>query len=348
LLRLVNTLLAFATLLCCSSAVAVTVAIVQPADRSPELMEALGRLRGELTSVGFSTELIDVPRTAEAAPAGNVRPWLERLAKRRDLDAVVAILGASRADTVEVWIVDQVTGKSVVRTFQIGPHDPHTPEVLAVRAMELLRSSLLEIELTGAEPDGHTHKRPPATVVRYLESEREKLHPRRFALELGGLATAALDGIGPALLPTMRFDWAPQSPLLVHVEVAGLGTRPTISNDRGNAELTHSHGLLGASYDFGATWPVQPRLSLSAGVLHTTVVGQTHDPVYQGHSVQGFSFLLDAGVGARVQANDHLFLSLGIHAQMAHPAPAVRFDEEVVTTWARPNVGVDVTLGSWL
>ena len=101
--RLVNTLFAFAALLWCSSAGAVTVAIVTPAERSPEMTEALGRLRGELSSVGFSTEFVDAPENLGELSSGNARPWLEDLAKRRDLDAVVAIVGADLPDSVEVF-----------------------------------------------------------------------------------------------------------------------------------------------------------------------------------------------------------------------------------------------------
>ena len=115
-------------------------------------------------------------------------------------------------------------------------------------------------------------------MVRYLESERQKLHPRRFAVELGGFTTMALDGLGPALLPLLRLDWAPQSSLVVHLDIAGLGTRPTISDEQGEAELTQAHGLLGASYSPAMGELIRPFASVSAGALHTTVVGRTDQP----------------------------------------------------------------------
>jgi hypothetical protein len=345
---LVNPLLALAALCWCSTVGAVTVAIVTPTQRSPEMMEAVERLGGELTSEGFSAEFVDVPEQLGELSSGNARPWLEGLAKRRDLDAVVAILGGGELDTVEVWVVDRITGKSVVRTAYTGPADARTPRIISIRALELLRSSLLEVELASAEPQPEQRKPPPETVIRYLESERQKLRPQRFAVELGAFATMALDGFGPALLPVARFDWALQSPFAVYVQVAGLGTRPSISTGQGDAELTHSHVLLGGTFDAAATRTIRPFVFLSGGVLHTTVVGRPDQPTYQGHSPQGYSFLFDAGLGVRVVTSDHLFVSLGVHAQGAHPAPAVRFVGQVVTTWARPNLAVDVSVGSWL
>jgi hypothetical protein len=58
--------------------------------------------------------------------------------------------------------------------------------------------------------------------------------------------------------------------------------------------------------------------------------------------------LADAGLGVQLLLHDPVFLSLGVRAQVAQPAPAVRFVGEVVTTWGRPNLAADITVGSWL
>ena len=77
------------TWLLATAARAASVIIVRPANTPPVMVETLVRLKGELTSSGFQTEIV------EAAPgaAGDSRAGLEQLAARRGADAVVAIVG---------------------------------------------------------------------------------------------------------------------------------------------------------------------------------------------------------------------------------------------------------------
>ena len=348
LAQLAITLLALAPLLWSAPAEAATVAIVRPAHPSPLMVETLGRISGELTSVGFATEVVDEPAAEEGNPHRDLRPWLEQLVTTRGFDAVVAIVGAASPDSVEVWVVDQVTGKSVVRTVRLGPEDERTPEILSVRAIELLRSSFLEIELAGNEQPDSTRGAPPAAVVQFLERERLKVRPERFGVELGGVATTSLDGVGPALLPVLRLDWTLRPSLVAQATLAGLGTRPTVENREGSARISQGYGLVGAAYGLSTSGAVRPFLVLSAGVLHTVADGRTETPNNQGHQVDEWSLLLDGGVGAQVRPQDRLFFSMGLHTQVAQPRPAIRFVNEVVATSAGPSLSLDLAVGAWL
>ena len=51
---------------------------------------------------------------------------------------------AANGAFADVWISDHVTGKTVVRRLEVGA-GPNATAVLAIRALELLRASLLEI-----------------------------------------------------------------------------------------------------------------------------------------------------------------------------------------------------------
>ena len=64
------------------------------------MVETLVRLRGELISAGFETEIVD--GGAAAGAGGESRADLEQLAARRGADAVVAIVGDVSPDSVEV------------------------------------------------------------------------------------------------------------------------------------------------------------------------------------------------------------------------------------------------------
>src|SRR2546423_1233432 len=132
---------------------AASVLIVRPVNGPPAMVETLVRLKGELTSAGFETEIVDSAALTRDG-SGDSRAALEQLAARRGADAVVAILGDLSPDSVEVWVIDKVTGKSVVRRVPFEATAPRASGTLAIRAIELLRSSFLEIDLAPRDRRG--------------------------------------------------------------------------------------------------------------------------------------------------------------------------------------------------
>jgi hypothetical protein len=311
------------------------------------MVETLVRLRGELISAGFETEIVDGPAPAANA-MGDSRSNLEQLATRRGADAVVAIVGDLAPDSVEVWVVDKVTGKSVVRRVPFEPGAAGASKTLAIRAIELLRSSFLEIDL--AARDRHNAPGaapPPPAVVHFVEAERLARHPETFGVEVGGAAVMSVDGVGPALLPLVRFDWSLAPWLVGQATVAGLGTRPTVEGQGGSAQVAQAYGLLGASFRFRPGARLRPFATLSAGALHTSVDGLADAP-NQGHATDRWSFLADAAVGSQLRLPDRFYISGAVHAQLAEPYVAVRVLGTVVATSARPNLLMTLTVGAWL
>lgn len=342
----VSTLASF-FLLAVAPSHAATVAIVRPANTPPAMTETLVRLHGELTSVGFATEIIDGP-SGDGMRVRESRAWLEQLAAHRGVDAVVAIVGDVSPDSVEVWVIDKVTGKSVVRTVPFEPKAARASETLAIRAIELLRSSFLEIDLAGSAQRGQ-HPAPPPTVVHFVEMEQRTQRNEHLGVGVGATTIMSLDGVGTALLPSVRLDWALTSWLLVHGSLAGLGTRPTVATSTGSAQVAQAYGVVGGCYRFRAGEQLRPFLELSAGVLHTSVEGQSRSPEQgQGRFVDQWSFLLDGSFGVWLQLRDRFYVSLAAHAQMAEPYLAIRFADAVVATSARPNLLLTLTVGAWL
>jgi hypothetical protein len=338
-------LIAFASLVLFGAAArAASVIIVRPANSPPVMVETLVRLKGELTSAGFETEIVD--GAAAAGSTSDSRAGLEQLAARRGADAVVAIVGDLSPDSVEVWVIDKVTGKSVVRRVPFEPTATRASGTLAIRAIELLRSSFLEIDL--AARDRPNAPAPAPAVVRFVETERLAQHPERFGVEVGGAAVMSLDGVGPAVLPLVRFAWRLHPRFAAQAALAGLGTRPTVETATGSAQVAQAFALLGGSVRFRPGARVRPFAALSAGVLRTSVDGRTDTPDTQGRSVSQWSFLAEAGAGTQVRLPDRFYLALALHAQLAEPYLAVRFVDAVVATSARPNLLASLALGASL
>jgi len=329
-----------------ASARAATVVLVRPANPAPAIAETLVRLNGELLSVGFATEFIDEP-TVDGKAIHESRGWLEQLAARRKADALVAIVGDVAPDSVEVWVIDKVTGKSVVRRVPFEAKAEHARETLAIRALELLRSSFLEIDLTARKQTNDPVVAPPPAVVHFLEMEKLASHPERIGIEVGGVAMMSLDGVGPAVLPLLRFDWALRPWFVAQVAMAGLGTRPTVQSETGSAQIAQEYAVLGACLRPSMGRRLRPFVVLSAGGLHTSVEGRADSP-NQGRSAGQWSFLVDAGLGTWLHLRDRFYVALAAHAQMAEPYLAVRFVDTVVATSARPNLLLTLTVGAWL
>jgi hypothetical protein len=261
---------------------------------------------------------------------------------------VITLAGDAVPESLEVWAFDKATGQSVGRKLPVQATSGRLPETVAIRAMELLRSSFLELNLTA---DGHRNEPTPAPsppVVHAVDVGRPTARPERIGVELGGAGLIGVGGIGPAVMPLFRIDLALGTWFGIHATTAGLGTRPTVENSLGSAQVSQEFVTLAGSFRFRAGRRLRPFVSLGAGALHTSVEGRAAAAVNQGRDDGAWSFLVDAGFGASMPLRDRLYLSLAAHAQVAEPVLEVRFLDAVVATSARPNLLATLTLGAWL
>jgi hypothetical protein len=346
----------FASLVWAESSSAATVVIIAPSVNAPlGMTETAARIRGELLSAGFVVEILG-GATAEGMIDVQSRESLERLAQQRGADAVIAIVGDAMPNLVAVWVGDKATGKSVVRKLPFEPKSGHAPETLAIRAVELLRSSFLEIDLTATGHRAPSGTASPPTAVHVVEQgvEQGVLKDRRrrelLGVELGGAASVGFDGVGLALLPLVRFNWALRPWFLAQAALAGLGTRPSIENATGSAQLSQQFVVLGACIRSREGRGLRPFATLSAGALHTSVVGRVNlaDHGLEGRDEESWSFLLDGSLGTALSLRDRLYLTVALHAQLAEPYPAVHFLDTVVATSAHPNLLLTLSVGAWL
>jgi hypothetical protein len=106
----------------------------------------VAQLRAELGGLGFEvvTEAVDRSACAEGSGSACDREELEHVARRAS--AVAAIRLRRSRSGVEVGIVDRVTGKLVLREIRSGELAAGGDRTLVLRAVELLRASLLEVD----------------------------------------------------------------------------------------------------------------------------------------------------------------------------------------------------------
>ena len=321
---------------------AATVILVRPENPKAVTAEALVRMHGELVSAGF-----DVQITASTAGA-DPRASLEQTANGNNVDAVVALLGDSTPGSVEVWVIDRVTGKSVVRRVPSQPESDRAAEILAIRAIELLRASLLEVAMAGGREPPIVPKPPPVEVTRFVDRALDSRKNSRWAIEVGGSGVASFDGVGPALLPMVRLNLALGSYVLLRATAAGLGTRARVQASSGWADLAEQFGLIEAGVRLRPRQRLQPFFSLGAGAQHTSAEGRPSSIYYQGQTAGRWAFLADAGAGLHLSLVHHFAVALEVHAQLAQPYPVVRFLGAQAATSGRPDLLPSLTLIAWL
>jgi hypothetical protein len=142
------------------------VILLRPPSAPAAVSEALIRLQAELNVEGFDAQVTEV----DLGP--DVRASLEKVAPTMSATAVVAVVAGGEPASAELWVVDRVTGKTVVRRVHADPKAARIAEVLSVRAVELLRASFLELAITdAAAPDVVEVPLPSEPVVTRFVTE---------------------------------------------------------------------------------------------------------------------------------------------------------------------------------
>ncbi len=344
--RLHRGLCVVAWLLWSNASIARTVAIVRGESRTPELVEVVTRLHGELLAVDLEVQLYvrpdeDSPTGRDSAPT-----WLRQAQAEPAVDAVIEIAGDSAPFSIDVWVVDRRSQRFRASSVRLVAHPGDTPEKLAIRTIELLRSSFLEGDMANeAQPPA-----PPRAVERPTASPRVEHDAGTFeTLGLaGGAATlTGLDGVGPAIMPFARLDLTLQPWLTLHAAAAGFGSRPVVASSTQRARLDQTYALAGARYRFRAGQPLRPFLGVSIGTLGTAVEGLAEAP-HSSHDDHQWSLLLEGSVGADIHLFDRFYSSIAAHVQLAQPSIAIHILDTVAATTGRPNLALTLTIGAWL
>jgi hypothetical protein len=314
------------------------VVLVRPSPDDGGLDEALVRLRAELSSAGFEVVLVDGETGADP------RETIEHALRERSPAATIGIFGA------ELWIADRLTGKTVVRTLDAGETGGRrAPEVLAIRASELLRASLSELLLAPSEAGPRpAAAKPPVAVTRWVSAALEPGQQAfRFGFEAGAAVLGSLEGVPPAVTPLVRARLALGKGFLVRASAAGLGTRPEVSSDVGTASIRQDLLLAELQARLFANKPLRPLATIGVGAYRFGVEGNAAWP----HSArQGWRWepAADVGLGLALRLHPHLELSFETHAIFAQPYPTVRFFDETVARAGRPTLFASLTLAGWL
>ncbi|WP_438019927.1 hypothetical protein WMF18_13030 [Sorangium sp. So ce315] len=339
-----------------AAAAASRVAIVEADADDPLVREAATRLKAELGAAGF--EVVVVPRAGD----GDVRAALERAAQDEGAFAAAAIFRSRSGATADLWIVDRVTQKTVVRTVEVD--GAAAPSVMAVRAVELLQASLLEASLLASRarprPDGAADGggvAVPDDVRRWMAPVRRRAaaapaaeRPGMFAglgVEAGLVALQSAGGVGPALGPALRLSYGGGADggggggvlpagLAARLTFAGPTLGPALEGTLGTVSVRQEMAFLEAVWALETGGAVSPVLSAGVGGFHLFISG---DPLPPLRSATGevWSVAATLGAGAGLRLTERAALLLDVHAIVAEPRAVVTLGGERLGAAGRPT-----------
>jgi hypothetical protein len=326
---------------------ALTVAIVRPPGSAPDAAELVVRLRGELLSVGLEVATADRP-AGDGTTVGRRPAWLEHLVAARAIDAVIDILpGEGAPATVDVWIVGKPPRTFEVAKVAVPPHTENATEQLAIRAIEVLRSSFTELDWAARDRPGHPAAAPPPSPSHLAVEAAAPTSSARLGIAAGGAAATGLDGAGTALLPVVRVDVAAWPWFSLQATLAGFGTRSTVAAPAGSALLGQGYGVAGGCLRLAPDHRLRPFVALAAGALRTSIAGQAEAPM-QAHAMVKWSLLVDGSLGIELRFAGRYALTVAAHVQVAEPYVAIHIADRTAATLGRPNLLMSLTLGAWL
>jgi hypothetical protein len=314
-----------------------------PADEI--LAEAILRIKSELVAGGFEVAVSDIDSSEQGA---DPRALMERAGQDLAPSATIGIFGNLEQGSAELWVVDRNTGKTVIRRLEVqASSDRPISEVLAIRAQELLRASLVEFLLEGNRPEPASPT-PSPQIHRWVKQAVESpVAPWTLGLELGATAFGGWGGIDPTVAPAARLRMALSERLWVRLTALGLGTRPRVERvtewDTKSTSVSQNLLLVEMASWLRPRRLMRPLFSLGLGVERVSVEGSATLP-YQGERNARWFAAGDAGVGVSLRLQAHWELQLEVHALFTTPRPTIFFLRTEVASGGQPTLLAILTL----
>lgn len=320
------------------------VLLLRPLPTSDTLTEAILRIKSELRAGGFEVAIEDIQ--ADAIPA-DLRGLVENAGEGLAPSATLGIFGDLDRGPAEMWIANRITGKSVIRRIDVEvTSERRIPEVLAIRAQEILRASLVERQFDrdrSAPAAAPPTPAPPAVPSSVEQANRPTRADWRIAAEAGGSALGGLGGVSASIAPTVRFRVGLSERFALRLTGLGFGTRPLVTRGTWSARVGQSLLLLEGVARWRSGMVVRPMLSVGAGAERIAVEGSAGTP-YHGESNARWFVAGDAGAGVAVRLHRHWELQIEGHALFTAPRPAVSFFDIEAARTGQPTLMAIVSL----
>jgi len=344
----IPSLLAAAIVACAPAVTALadpgTIVLVSPSDLTDAAREMEVRTRGELEAAGFA--IVD----ATSEPGSDIRTTLEAAVTNAGAVAAIALKTDPDASSVEVWVSDRLTNKlSIRRVATTGATD--TPELVAIRTVELLRASLIEITdpAPTEPPPPPPQKLPPA--VRHLAEPKPERNPtgwRGFGIEVGIAGILHVDPPNPGVAPMARLSYGSKLGVGARLTWIGPSFGPGLAGSlgtsvMGRANLIEELAIAELTVSPALPKPFELMFYAGTGVNHVAGSGTVFND--QKHGVEGLSqtatvFAFTVGLAGAVRVAPHVAIDLDLLGAFTAPRIDIQFGtNNQIGTIGRPTLG---------
>jgi hypothetical protein len=308
----------------------------------PANPQVTARLHAELGVSGLEGATIDIP---DDLPSLDLE-LLDRVAAAGASAGIEIVFGRNRID---ISVADANTGKTLNRRFDLildpGLAEPRT---LAIAAVELLRTSRLELAEVEAAPTPVPEPSPhQVTEDERPPEERGVTLPRsRGALSLAPVIGGSPGGLGLTTHIEVAGRWVPgrRFALRTSLWIPTLGNR--VVDDLGAARVLTLQLFVEPQVRLpgGAPW-FHPELGIGLGPALTIIQGEpaagdrANSPVLPG-------FTAHAHLGLGFELSQRFWFRVDGYVGIVQPQPRVLFIDEVVAVWGLPfgtgSIGLEV------
>lgn len=289
------------------------VALVRPADDDAVLIDAFNRLHAELRIHAFE------PLVLEATTTTRDPDGLAMAAQRADALACIAFVRHDGKTAVEVWLADRVSGKITMRTLELS-HTSDASSVLAIRAVDLLRASLRELDLVERPPPEvvGVDPRPVPEAVQALTAAPEPL----WSLRAEGTLVLDRPALGPAFGPSLGVTRRLSDRIDLGLTVAGPLLFGSWKTNEGAASVRQQlawaevrmHAFHSRALKLGA--------NLALGEHYLYAQGQARSPL-MSRTDDVWSFLFGFGLHAQWNMVTRVAVILSVRGLILTPRPGV-------------------------
>ncbi len=257
------------------------VVVAMPESADAAMVEALHRLRGEATAVGFEVRLVSLSKDRTSAAE------LDRLWAESHPAAVVTLAPAGGPEdggrSLDVSFAGHpgADGVSVAHlTADDAGDEGRADVILAVRAVDFIRARMFDA-LVDRRDDPRRAEQAQISAATAAPTLRQS----RFYVAAGVMVLGPAPGFSPSVTPSLALGYLPRPWLRLRAVGFGLGTESTRQSKLGQVSLDQRFVGVDLALLARRWWRLQPLVSLSAGEYWVEVRGEASSGEVLGWTV---------------------------------------------------------------
>jgi hypothetical protein len=268
---------------------------------------------------------------------------LDRVALEHGAACAIRIARATGDDPsgVEIWIADRATDKTTMRRIEVEEKDGGSGvAIAALRTVEALRASLLELRITRSAPAELTPAPELVEIadeVKVDSGEERPAKPHRFGLALGFGPSGSPGGVGVIGSVVAVAGWHAIEHLSIEIDGALSAAGEDIEQSGARSTFDYATVRAWASWDIRGRGVLRPMLALGGGPLFSWTEGQDTEGFAGSTELATVAYLGGAAqLGIAVARS--FWLRLGARVGALLPEVRVEFAGDEVASFGQPLV----------